>query len=138
MLDKLECELVERRIGAREFHRDLSHVLAIQRHPGGAIRLFKVPAAGKGIAAIEDPNVVKAEEPSFKDILPKTVFPVDPPGEIEDQLVEDPLQKLDVTNAVLRLFQVVHEQGGPGMHWRVDVAKVPFVGWHLAARMQVE
>src|SRR6478609_7549602 len=79
MLDKLECELVERRIGAREFHRDLSHVLAIQRHPGGAIRLFKVPAAGKGIAAIEDPNVVKAEEPSFKDILPKTVFPVNPP-----------------------------------------------------------
>src|ERR1043165_1976466 len=123
MLDKLQSEFIKGRITAREIHRDPRHVLAIQRHPGRAVRLFKVSAAGKSIAAIKDPNVIEAEEPSFKDILSESVFAVDPPGEIEDQLVEYPLQKLDVTNTILRLFKVVHEQGGPGMHWRVDVAR---------------
>ena len=47
------------------------------------------------------------------------------------------LQPRDVALARARLFQAVGEDGGPGMHRRIHVAEVPFVGGNLAVRVQV-
>ena len=38
---------------------------------------------------------------------------------------------------VLRLFQAVGEDRGPGVHRRIDVAEVPLVGRNLAVGVQV-
>lgn len=53
-------------------------------------------------------------------------------GEVEEQLVEDTLEPFPVPLALLRRFKDVGKNGGPGVHRRVNIAKIPFVRWNLA------
>ena len=62
---------------------DLHHVLAEERHPGRAVRLLEVAAGGQGRAAVEDADIVEAQEPAFEGVLPHPVLAVHPPCEIE-------------------------------------------------------
>ena len=68
---------------------DLQHVLAEEGHPGGAVGLLQVAAGGQRSAAVEDADVVEAEEAALEDVLAEAVLAVDPPGEVQQQLVED-------------------------------------------------
>ena len=65
------------------------------------------------------------------------VLAVDPPGEVQQQLLKAGLEPVPVSLAVFHLFQAVGEDGGPGMHRRVDVAEVPLVGGNLAVGVHV-
>jgi hypothetical protein len=47
------------------------------------------------------------------------------------------LEKLDVLAAIEFALNVVGAPDGPGVHGRVDVGKVPFVGGDLAVGMEV-
>ena len=125
------------RIGHRQLDGDLEHVLAEEGHPGGAVGLLQVAAGRQRRAAVEHADVVQAQEAALEDVPPGAVLAIDPPGEVEQQLLEAALEPLRVALARLRLFQAVGEDGGPGMHRRIDVAEVPLVGRDLAVGVHV-
>ena len=45
-------------------------------------------------------NIVESEEATFKEIVPVAVFPIHPPGKIDQELLEDPLQKFRVRTSL--------------------------------------
>jgi hypothetical protein len=67
-------------------------------HPRGAVRLFEVAACRQGCAAIEDTDIVKAEEAALEHVLSRAVLAVYPPGEVQEELAEDALEELKVTS----------------------------------------
>ncbi len=137
MLPELAGHIFVRRILARQFQRDGHQVEAIHRHPAGAVGLFDEAAAGQRLAAVEDADVVEPQKSALKDVLALRVLAVHPPGEVQQQLVEDALQELAVGLAAALGFNLVDAPGGPGMHRRIDVAEVPLVGRQLPVRVHI-
>ena len=109
VLGKLEHEVVVAGVMGRELDRDLEHVLAEHRHPGGAVGLLEVAAGGQLGAAVEDANVVEAEEAPLEHALPQAVLAIHPPREVDEELAECALEELDVPLAALRLLDAVLE-----------------------------
>ena len=99
MLGELEHQVVVAGILGCELDGDLEHVLAEHRHPRGAVGLLEVTAGGERGAAVEDADVVEAEEAAFEHVHPKAVLPIHPPGEVDEELAEGALEELDVTRA---------------------------------------
>src|SRR5262249_56484986 len=77
------------------------------------------------------------EEAAREHVVAGGVLAVPPPGEVEREFVERALEPVDVALAMTYLLQAVREDGGPGMHGRVDVVEVPLVSGKLTAGMQV-
>src|SRR3954470_13624720 len=94
------------------------------------------PGGQRG-AAVEDPDVIQAEEPPLEDVLPGAVLAIDPPGEVHEQLLETALEPLLVSLAAAIFLQAVGEDRGPGVDRRIDVAKIPLVGGNLAIGVHV-
>ncbi len=76
-----------------EFECDVHQVQAIHPHPTGCVRLFQYCAAGKKGTAIKDADIIEAQESAFKDIIAFSVFAINPPGEIQQQLVKNAFEK---------------------------------------------
>src|SRR5215470_365439 len=95
-------------------------------------------AAGENGAAIKDANVVQPEKSAFKDVFSKTVFAIYPPGEVEHQLMEYPLEKLNIAGSVPCPLPLIEVERGPGMNGRIYVTEVPLIGRHLTAGMKIE
>ena len=72
-----------------------------------------MPAGGQRRAAVEDADVVEAEEPALKDVAALGVFAVHPPGEVQQQLVKDALEELAVADAAALLFDLVNAPARP-------------------------
>ena len=115
VLGKLVGEVVVAGVVGRELDGDLEHVLAEHRHPGGAVGLLEVAAGRQLGAAVEDADVVEAEEPALEHALPQPVLAIHPPREVDEQLAEGALEELDVTLAALRLLHAVLEERRPRM-----------------------
>ena len=120
-----------------ELDRKLQQVLAEEGHPRRAVRLLEVAAGGQRGAAIEDADVVQAEEAALEHVLAEAVLAVDPPGEVQHELVEDRLQEVDVRLTTPALLGAIQEQARKGVDRRVHVAEVPLVGGHLPVGVQV-
>ena len=86
----------------RELHGDFEHVLTKQRHPCGRVGLFEIAASRQRRAAVEDANVVEAQEAAFEKVLAEPVLAVCPPGEIQRELGEDACQELQIRFAAER------------------------------------
>ena len=138
LLRKLQDHVLVDGIVGGELDGEFHHVLAEQGHPGRAVRLLQVAAGGKRGAAVEDADVVEAEEASLEDVLAEAVLAIHPPGEVQQQLVERRPEEIDVRLAAQGLLGAMQEEGRPGMDRRVHVAEVPLVGRHLTAGMQVD
>src|ERR1700739_4684465 len=95
-------------------------------------------AARQRRAPVKDADVVQPQESSLKHVLSEAVFAVHPPGEVQHQLSKSPLEKVQVAFSVESLPGPVEEDRRPGVHRRIDIAEVPFVGRNLPARMQEE
>ena len=106
---------------------DLEHPLAVERHPRRAVGLLERAAAGQRRRAIEDADVVQAEEAALEQVAVVGVLAVDPPGEVGQQAVEHAGQELAVALAPDLGLAFVDVQRRPGGHRRVDVAEVPLV-----------
>jgi hypothetical protein len=115
----------------RELDGDLQHVLAEHRHPCSAVGLLEVAAGGQLGAAVEDANVVEAEEATLEHALAQAVLSIHPPREVDEELSERALEEIEVPLAARRLLHAVLEERRPRMHGRVDVAEVPLVGGQL-------
>ena len=107
-----------------------AHGDRVEAHPAGGVGLLQ-DAADRQVRAVDRADVVQAEEAALEQVVALGVLPVDPPGEVDQQLVEDPADEVDVAAAVDR----EHLQRRPGLHRRVDVAEVPLVGGQRPVRM---
>src|SRR5262249_51662489 len=70
---------------------------------------------------VDRADVVKAEEAALEQVVALSVLPVDPPVEVDHQLVEDPADDVDVAAAVDR----EHLGRRPRLHRRGDIAPDP-------------
>ena len=74
----------------------LRQYIAIQLVPSDCSRW---PPVGSGADAVEDADVVEAEEAALEDVAALGVLAVHPPGEVEQQLLEDALEEHAVADA---------------------------------------
>src|SRR5262249_1895635 len=137
MYDELDAHLHVGRVDQRQFHADLEHVLAEERHPAGTVGLLQVPPGRQRGAAVEDPDVVEPQEAALEDVAAAAVLAVHPPGEVEQQLLEGSLEPVGVAAAMPDLLQTVREDGREGMDRRIHVTEGPLVAGNLAAGGEV-
>ena len=137
VLDELEGDLLVHRVVLGQDQRHLQHALAVERHPRRPVRLLQRAARRQLRAAVEDADVVEAEEAAGEHVLAGGILPVHPPVEVQHQPLERPLQEPEVGPAE-RPLHLVEVQRGPGVHRRIHVAEVPLVGGNLPVRVGVE
>ena len=89
-------------------------------------------AVGAALAAVDDGDVVQPEEAALEDVVPLAVDLVDPPGEVDQQLVEAALEEVAVGLARADPVHVVDPPDRPGVDRRVEVGELPLVGRDLA------
>ena len=71
--------------------------IAIQAVPSD----WLMAARRQRLAAVEDADIVEAEKTALKDVAALGVLAVDPPGEIQHQLVENAPEKSPIADAAL-------------------------------------
>ena len=109
--------------------------IAIQLVPSDCSRW---PPVGSGALRSKTPMLSRPEEAALEDVAAVGVLAVDPPGEVEQQLVEDALEERAGRRvAALLAVDLEDAPGRPGVHRRVDVAEGPLVGRQLAVRVHV-
>src|SRR5262249_797766 len=128
VLEELGSDVFVDRILPCKLEGDGEHIQRVHPHPGGAIRLLEMPTSGQHGAAIKDTDIVQAEETTLENVVAITILAIDPPGEVEQQLVKDAFQKSAIGASSQALFDLVDTPGGPGAHRRIDIPKRPFIG----------
>src|SRR5579885_2225826 len=131
MLEELDGDVLVDGIVAGQLERDAEHVQAEHRHPARAVGLLEPATAGQRLGAVKRAQVVEAEHAAFKQVAAFGVLAVDPPGEVQQQLVEGALEEGAVGVAADAAGDFVDAPDGPGVHGRVDVVEVPLVGGEL-------
>src|SRR3954464_5374076 len=96
MLRELEDHGLGRGSGGADFERELRHVLAEESHPRRAVRLFQMAAGRKRSAAVEHADIIETQEAALERVLAGAVFAVDPPREVQQELVERRLEEIHV------------------------------------------
>ena len=98
--------------------------------------MLDVPAGGQRPRTVEHADIVEAEEAALEDVQTLWILSVHPPGEVQQQLVEDTFQEIEVARAAILIAVVLeYPHRRPGVHRRVDVAERPFVGRQFAVRI---
>ena len=136
VFEKLRRDVLVGGIGEREFQRDGEHGLAVESHPRRAVGLGERLAAGERLRAVEKADVIQPEEAAGEDVFALHVLAVDPPGEVDEELLKDALEKLRVARAGLAA-DFVDAPAGPRVDGRIHVAEIPLVGGDRAARVHV-
>ena len=72
---------------------------AYEAHPAGGVGLLQ-RAADREVRAVDRADVVQPQEAALEKVVAVGVLAVDPPGEVDQELVEDPAEELDVAAAV--------------------------------------
>ncbi len=137
VLEELGGDVLVDVIVQRQLQGDAQHVEREHRHPAGGVGLVEPDALGQRRAAVEHADIVQAEEAALEDVPARHVLAVDPPGEVQQQLVKDALQENQVGLAAALAIDLVNAPRRPGVHRRIDVAEVPLVGRHLAVGVHV-
>jgi len=109
---------------------DAEHGQRVGAHPAGGVGLLQ-QVAGRQVGAVDRADVVQAEEAALEHVVAPGVFHVHPPGEVDQELVEDQGQEVQVAAAV----DGEDLQRRPRVHRRVHVAEVPLVGRERPVRM---
>jgi hypothetical protein len=93
MFEKLRRDVLVGRVLARQLERHRQHRGAEEGHPGRPVGLLQVPARRQLGRPVEDADVVEPKEPAREEVLPFRVLAVDPPGEVDQEFLEDPRQE---------------------------------------------
>src|ERR1051325_153467 len=95
-------------------------------------------AAGRErCTTIENTDVIQTKKATLKDVHAIGIFTIDPPGEIQQQLLKNALEKDCIADSTSLLLDLVNAPRGPGVNWRIHIAKRPLVCRQLAVRMHV-
>ena len=126
MLQELQYQILPwlllRLAGPVQHGRDRAQRQRVGAHPAGGIGLFQGVAGGQ-VGTVDRADVVQAEEAALEHVVAVGVLPVHPPGEVDQQLGEDPGQETEVAAAV----DGPDLQRRPRVHRRVDVPEVPLI-----------
>src|SRR6516162_7899596 len=120
-----------------ELEGDHRHVEREHRHPAGGVRLLQTEARRQWLGAGEDGDVVEAEKAALEDIMPVPVLAIDPPGIVQQQLLEHPVQEMKVSGAALYPLSAKDLERGRRVDRRIYVAESPFISRDLAIWMQI-
>jgi len=101
VLVELGGEILVGRVVRRQSQRKIEQREGIEGHPPGPIALPE-PGPGGQVRAVEGSDVVEAKEAPLEDVGARGILTVDPPGEVDCKLVEDPLEELVVAAAIDR------------------------------------
>ena len=115
---------------ARSGRRHPEHRLAVGEHPGRRVGLLE-PARERQVRPVEGTEVVETQEAAREQVVTGRVLPVEPPGEVHEQLVEDPLEELDVAPAI----DLPDAERRQGVDRRIHVIERPLVGRQGPVRM---
>ncbi len=137
VLPELAGEVFVRGVVVRQLHRHRQQVQRVHRHPAGRIGLLQRAAGRQRLRAVEHADVVQAEEAAFEDVAARGVLAVDPPREVEQQLLEHAFEELAVADAAALLLDLVDAPRRPRVHRRVHVAKRPLVRGQLPVGVHV-
>ena len=137
VLPELAGHVFVGRVAIGQLQRNRHHVEAVHRHPAGAVGLLEPPPGGQLRAAVEHADVVEPEEPALEDVAAVGVLAVDPPREVERQLLEHALEEHAIADAAAPLLDLVDAPRRPGVHRRIDIAEVPLICGHLAVGVHV-
>src|SRR5262249_49677375 len=96
MLEKLRGHVLISRVSFGQFQCHREHRRAVKGHPGGAVGLLQTSTIWQGFRPVEHADVVQTEEASRKQVLAFKVLAVDPPGKVDQELLEDPGQEESV------------------------------------------
>ena len=131
VLEELQDQAVRRPpAAALQGDGDGGHGDRVEGHPAGGVGLLQ-DSADRQVRAIDRADVVQPHEAALEQVVAFRVLQVDPPGEVDQQLVEDLAEEVEVAAAV----DGEHLQRGPGLHRRVHVAEVPLVGGQRPVRV---
>ena len=97
----------------------------------------RLPPVGKRGAAVEHADVVETEEAALEHVLAEAVLAVQPPGEVQQELVECRLEEIDVHLAAPRLLGAAQKESCKSMDRGIHIAEVPLIGGHLPVGVQV-
>ncbi len=124
VLDELEHQVEPGPLAAAvQDGRHGGHGQGIRRHPPRGVGLLQRAADGK-VGAVDRPDIVQPQEAALEEVVALLVLEVDPPREVDEELVEDPAEKVDVATTV----DGEDLESGPGLHGRVDIPEIPLVG----------
>src|SRR5918996_3730531 len=132
MLEEFSGNVFIGRVGAGQIQGDGQHIQGVHGHPGRSIGLFQMTSSREGRASVKNADVVQSQKAPLKDVATFVVLAVDPPGEIQQQLVEQALQEKSIGLAGDLLGGLVYLEGSPSVDWWVHIAEVPFVGRYLS------
>src|SRR5690242_17917644 len=94
-------------------------------------------AGGQWCTAIEHADIIETEKAALKNVHAIGIFAIDPPGEIQQQLLKDALEKDSVADTTSLLLDLVNAPRSPGVNRRIHIAKRPLVCRQLPVRMHV-
>ena len=57
----------------------------------------RIDPSGKWCIPVEQPDIIHSQKSAFKNIISLLVFPVYPPGKIQEQFQENGFQEFDIT-----------------------------------------
>ena len=119
-----------------EFDGDGEHDSAVEGHPCGAIGLGEEVTVWEGLRAVEEADVIEAEEAAGEEVTSVDIFAVDPPGEVDEEFEEAAFEEGAVALVTAR-GDFVDAPAGPGVDWGVDVVEVPLVGGEFSGGVHV-
>ena len=93
-------------------------------------------ARGQFGGAVEDADVVEPQESAREEVLALRVFAVDPPGEVDQELLEDAREE-DAVALSAGGRDLVDAPGRPRVDGRVDVSEGPLVSRDLPVGMHI-
>src|SRR6476661_2838290 len=96
MLEELRRDVLVSGSRPGEFERHAQHGGAIKGHPGGAVCLLQLASARQRVRAIEEADVIEAEESATEDILSTRILAIDPPSEVQEELLKATLEEQHV------------------------------------------
>src|ERR1700730_13358511 len=99
MLKKFAGDVFVSGIFFGKFEGNSKHVEAIHAHPAGAIGLLQVAAGGERRGTVENSDIDEAQKAALKNIGAVGVFSIHPPGEIQQQLMENFFEECAIRHA---------------------------------------
>src|SRR5262249_38647455 len=94
-------------------------------------------AGRQGRRTIKDSNIVQSEEATLKNVHAIGIFTIDPPREIQQELVKHFFEECAVGYATHTTVDFIYPPSCPRVHRRVHIAESPLVGRQLPVWMHV-
>src|ERR1700739_4591261 len=120
MLKKFAGDIFISGIVLCKLQRDRQHVQALHTHPASAVGLLEVSAGWQGSGSVKNSDIVETQKAALEDIGAIRIFPIHPPGEIQEQFVKNFFEEPTISDASNAPFDFINAPGSPGMYRRID------------------